>query len=142
MSISLERAIALATLAHEGQRDKGNAPYILHPLRVMQQQISIEATIVAVFHDVIEDCEGWSFDRLPAEGFTSEMIDALRSVTKMEGETYDDFIRRAAANPIGLPVKLADLRDNMDISRIAELTAKHMDRFNKYERALRLLEAA
>jgi (p)ppGpp synthase/HD superfamily hydrolase len=139
--ITLERAIALAAQAHAGTLDKGLAPYILHPLRVMQAQSTTEARIVAVFHDVCEDCSGWSFGRLPAEGFTDDMIDALKSVTKIEGESYEDFVRRAAANPIGRAVKLADLRDNLDIGRIAQLTVKDMDRVNKYKRAVALLES-
>ncbi len=53
---SLERAIALAAQAHAGQVDKGGAPYILHPLRVMLRLTHPEARIVAVLHDVLEDC--------------------------------------------------------------------------------------
>jgi (p)ppGpp synthase/HD superfamily hydrolase len=139
--ITLERAIALAAQAHEGQTDKASAPYILHPVRVLLAQSTTEAKIVAVFHDVIEDCEGWGFGRLQAEGFTTEIMEALRAVTKVEGETYEDFVRRAAANPFGRAVKLADLRDNLDISRIAQLTEKDLNRVNKYKRAVRLLEA-
>jgi len=34
---TLERAIEIARKAHEGQSDKGGAPYITHPLRVMER---------------------------------------------------------------------------------------------------------
>jgi hypothetical protein len=51
--------------------------------------------------------------------FGSHFIDALQSVTKRDGEDYEDFVRRAAANSIGRRVKLADLHDNSDLSRIA-----------------------
>jgi (p)ppGpp synthase/HD superfamily hydrolase len=139
--ISLERAIALAAQAHEGQTDKAGAPYILHPLRVMLAQRTDAARVVAVFHDVCEDCDGWSFDRLPGEGFTPDLIEALRSVTKVEGEDYMDFVRRAAANPIGRTVKMADLQDNLDIRRIVALTPKDTERINKYKAAVKLLES-
>ncbi|MBC5763767.1 GTP pyrophosphokinase [Ramlibacter albus] len=138
--ITLERAISLASHAHTGQLDKAGAPYILHPLRVMMAQRTEAARIVAVFHDVCEDCAGWNFERLPAEGFTPELVEALRSVTKVEGEDYMDFVRRAAANPIGRTVKMADLRDNLDIWRIAVLTEKDLERINRYKRAVALLE--
>jgi len=138
--ITLERAIALAAEAHAGQTDKAGASYILHPLRVMQAQSTTDARIVAVFHDVVEDCEGWGFERLVAEGFTVNMIEALRSVTKIEGEAYEDFVRRAAAHPTGRVVKIADLRDNLDISRFAQLTDKDLARVNKYKRAIQLFE--
>ena len=45
---TLERAIAIAVQAHTGQVDKGGAPYITHPLRVMCQMDSDDARIVAV----------------------------------------------------------------------------------------------
>ena len=69
---SLERAIAIAASAHAGQTDKGDAPYILHPLRVMLRLTNRRAQIAAVLHDVIEDGEGWSAGRLADEGFSQE----------------------------------------------------------------------
>jgi hypothetical protein len=57
--------------------------------------------IVAVLHDLVEDCPGWTFDRLHGEGFSEEVISALCSVTKRDGENYEDFVRRAGENPIG-----------------------------------------
>ena len=83
---------------------------------------SPDERIFAVLHDVCEDCPGWTFDRLRDEGFSDKIIAALDAVTKREGEDYEDFARRAAANPIGRNVKLADLADNYDLSRIAEPT--------------------
>jgi len=54
---TLEHAIALAALAHAGQagRQRG-VPYILHPLRVILDLEGAEERIVAVLHDVVEDC--------------------------------------------------------------------------------------
>lgn len=138
--MNLERAIAIATEAHCGQVDKAGSPYIDHPLRVMSRQNNDEARIVAILHDVVEDCEGWTFDRLEAEGFSPTVIEALRRVTKIEGEAYEDFIRRAVANPIARAVKLADLADNMDASRLPALTEKDRERLAKYQNAVAILE--
>lgn len=66
---TLERAIVIAAEAHAGITDKGGAPYILHPLRMMMDLTSAEERIVAVLHDVCEDCPGWTFERLRGEGF-------------------------------------------------------------------------
>ena len=55
---TLERAIAIAAKAHAGQVDKAGAPYVLHPLRIMLRKSSIDERIVAVLHDVCEDCPG------------------------------------------------------------------------------------
>ena len=125
--------------AHAGITDKGGAPYILHPLRMMMDLRSAEERIVAVLHDVCEDCPGWTFERLRGEGFLEEILTALDSVTKREGETYEEFALRAAVNPISRRVKLADLRDNSDLSRITNPSVKDHQRIAKYARAIELI---
>ena len=138
---TLERAVAIAATAHEGQRDKADAPYILHPLRVMLRVTSEAERITAVLHDVVEDCEGWSFERLLGEGFSAEIIEALQSVTKRDGESYEDFVARACKNPIGRRVKLSDLHDNCDLSRIAHPTDKDHERIARYRKAIAYIES-
>ena len=138
--MNLERAIEIAVVAHKGQKDKSGAPYILHPLRVMLSLSSDEDRIVGVLHDVVEDTP-WTFDQLREEGFPEEVLAALDTVTVRENEDYPDFISRSASNSIGRRVKIEDLRDNMDLSRIAEPTEKDFNRIEKYERALSQLEA-
>jgi hypothetical protein len=64
------------------------------------------------------------------EGFSEEIGVALKSVTKRNGETYEEFIRRSATNPIGVRVKLADLNDNCDLSRIASPTKRDHKRIS------------
>src|SRR5262249_17498132 len=141
---TLGTAIAIAAKAHEGQLDRGGAPYILHPLRVMLRVDTNEERIVAVLHDVVEDCKGWSFEQLKAEGFSAEVIVALKALTKRKkGEPdYEAFVNRAAANPIAIRVKLADLEDNCNLSRIACPTERDMQRIAKYRRAIEILKAA
>jgi len=137
----LEHAIEIAVEAHKGQTDKGGSPYILHPLRVMMSVDGESEKIVAVLHDVVEDSD-WTVDALLAEGFSVEVIEALKTVTKeSEDEDYDLFIQRAMQNPIGRKVKIADLRDNLDVTRISEITDTDVKRINKYKKALKLLSA-
>ncbi|RON36097.1 GTP pyrophosphokinase [Pseudomonas frederiksbergensis] len=140
MSQTLERAIAIAAAAHEGQVDKGGAPYILHPLRVMLRVNTLEERIVAVLHDVVEDC-GISFDDLRNEGFSETVLMAIASVTKVPGESYEAFIERVAQNPIGRVVKLADLEENSDLSRIAQPSWEDLERVEKYRRAIGVLRS-
>ncbi|WP_426236840.1 HD domain-containing protein [Pseudomonas sp. TWP3-2] len=135
MTQTLERAIAIAAAAHTGQVDKGGAPYILHPLKVMLRMSSLEERIVAVLHDVVEDC-GISLDDLRKEGFSEEVLAGIASVTKVPGESYEDFVERAAQNPIGRVVKLADLEENSDLSRIASPSWEDLERVEKYRRAI------
>lgn len=134
----LEKAIQIATVAHTGMKDKAGAPYILHPLRIMcQVRTPVEKT-VAVLHDVVEDCPDWTFERLGAEGFSEDVLVPLRLVTKLKSDQLDDwdnyfaFIDRCADHPVAATVKLADLEDNMDLSRIANVTPKDRKRIRKY----------
>lgn len=136
---TLQRAIEIATQAHKGQVDKSGKEYIGHPLRVMEMGKTEEEKIVGVLHDVVEDTD-WTFERLEAEGFSKEVIDALRCVTKVcENENYDDFIERVKTNPLAVAVKINDLSDNMDIRRLPYLSDKDVKRLKKYLKAYKKL---
>jgi (p)ppGpp synthase/HD superfamily hydrolase len=135
---TLEKAISIALEAHKGKVDKAGAPYILHPLRVMLQMDTDEEMIAAVLHDVLEDSE-ITFRRLRSEGFSEGVMEALDSVTKRAGESYEDFVRRAGSNRIGRKVKRADLQDNMNLSRLKEIREEDLKRVRKYHKALTIL---
>lgn len=137
---TLERAIELAARAHAGQRDKGGHPYILHPLRVMQAVQGEYERMAAVLHDIVEDTPT-TFDDLLAEGFPVEVVDALRLLTKFDGETREQAARRIVVNPIARAVKLADIADNMDLSRIPNPTERDFERLRQYEVARGILLA-
>ena len=137
---TLEHAIALAAKAHAGQIDKVGAPYILHPLRVMLRVTTTEERIAAVLHDVVED-SSWSLERLAGEGFSPEIIEAVDALSHRPQETYEEFVLRAAANAIARVVKLADLEDNCDLSRIAHPSSRDFARIEKYRRAIAVLRA-
>ena len=136
---TLDRAIEIATEAHEGQFDKAGRDYIGHPLRVMEMGRNEEEKIVGVLHDVIEDTD-WTLEKLAEEGFSQEVISALRCVTKLsENENYDDFIDRVKKNPLAVAVKINDLTDNMDIRRLPYLSDKDVKRLKKYLKAYKRL---
>ena len=136
---TLQRAIEIATEAHKGQFDKAGREYIGHPIRVMEMGKTEDEKIVGVLHDVIEDTD-WTFERLEAEGFSQEVINALRCVTKTsENENYDDFIDRVKKNPLAAAVKINDLTDNMDIRRLPYLSDKDVKRLKKYLKAYKRL---
>ena len=136
---TLEKAIQIATEAHKGQFDKSGKDYIGHPLRVMEMGKTEEEKIVGVLHDVIEDTD-WTFERLAEEGFSDEVIAALKCVTKTsENENYDDFIDRVKKNPLAVAVKINDLTDNMDIRRLPYLSDKDVKRLKKYLKAYKRL---
>ena len=136
---TLEKAIQIATEAHKGQLDKSGKDYIGHPLRVMEMGKTEEEKIVGVLHDVIEDTD-WTFERLAEEGFSDEVIAALKCITKTsENENYDDFIDRVKKNPLAVAVKINALTDNMDIRRLPYLSDKDVKRLKKYLKAYKRL---
>lgn len=126
-----DRALRIAIRAHEGQQDKSGREYVMHPIRVAERCKDTRAKIVALLHDTIEDTDV-TIEYLREEGFPEEIIDAVLSVTKQEGENYEDFVRRAARNAIGKEVKIADLEDNMDIRRLIEIKEEDVARLRKY----------
>ncbi|RII33640.1 GTP pyrophosphokinase [Clostridium chromiireducens] len=130
----IEKAILIAVNAHKGQVDKGGSPYILHPLRLMFSREDEAEKICAVLHDVIEDTDV-TLDYLREKGFSKEVLSALDALTRRKGETYEEFIDRIIENKIACNVKLADLNDNMDISRIKNPTEKDYERLEKYKKA-------
>ena len=119
----LEEAIGIAVQAHRGQKDRAGAPYILHPLRMMFRVQTDAERMAAVLHDVVEDTD-WTLDALRERGFPDEVVDAVDHLTRREGESYDEFVTRAAAHPVARRVKLADLEDNMDVRRTGTLCGR------------------
>ena len=139
---TLERAIEIARQAHVGQVDKGGADYIGHPLRVMEMGRTEDEKIVGVLHDVVEDSD-WTFEMLEEEGFAPEIIEALRCLTKLsKDEDYEHFMARVKSNKMAIKVKLCDLTDNLDSSRLANVTEEDIKRSRKYARAYSFLKRA
>ncbi|MCL5271248.1 MAG: HD domain-containing protein [bacterium] len=135
----LEKALEIALKAHRGQKDKAGAPYILHPLRVMMRMEEPLVMIAALLHDVIEDSET-SLDDLRQAGIPQEVIEAVTALSRRSGESYEEFVMRAGANVIARKVKLADLKDNMDMARLSDLQPKDLERLAKYHRAYQTLK--
>ena len=142
--MTLEETLIFATIAHRGQTDKAGQPYILHPLRVMNNlglDATLEAQMAALLHDTMEDC-GVTREFLEHQGFPETVIVAVEHLTKnAEGMAdYDKAIDRVMLNPIAVKVKLADLTDNMDMKRLANPTEYELQRLEKYKRAKARLE--
>ncbi len=134
----LETALKLAVEAHYGQRDKGGRPYIFHPLRVAAG-CSGKAKVAALLHDTVEDTSV-TFEQLAELGIDGEILAAVKLLTHDKRVPYLDYVRKIRENPIAREVKLSDLRDNMDISRLGSLTDEDLERLRKYHEAYTILE--
>lgn len=130
----LEKAIQIAIEAHQGQTDRAGTSYILHLIRVMNAGQTKNEKICGILHDLVEDTP-WTFEALRKEGFSEEVISALVCVTKQPNETYTHFIERIKKNSLATKVKLNDLRDNMDITRLTFITEEDTQRLSKYLKA-------
>jgi len=135
---AFERALALATRAHTGQVDKVGQPYIQHPQRVAAQFADEALRVIAILHDVVEDTSV-TLEEIAA-AFGPEIAADVDALTRRAGEAYMDFVRRAAQRPRARQVKLADLGDNLDLSRLPRITDQDKERLARYRQALAFLE--
>ena len=131
-------AANLMFMLQHGQKDKAGMDYYFHPMRVSMKCNLIESKTVALLHDIVEDTS-MTFEKLRIAQFSEEIIDGVRAVTRKDGESYADFIARAAKNDLGHAVKINDLEDNMNITRLPNLSEKDCHRLNKYLHAWRYL---
>jgi (p)ppGpp synthase/HD superfamily hydrolase len=136
----LAQAIQLATQLHEGQVDKAGKNYIEHPLRVMNSVEGEVEKMVAVLHDTLEDT-AITFEELETL-FGTVVASAVAALSRKDGEEYFDFIHRLKENPIAVKVKIADLKDNMDLSRLDKVSDHDLQRYAKYEKALQMLTSS
>ncbi len=131
---TLERAILIASQAHQGQTDHMGMPYILHPFRVMLTTQTPSEMTVAVLHDVVEDTD-WTLEDLAKEGFSQEVLLAVDVLTHRDEDSYEQYIEKVRHNSLAVSVKLADLKDNMNITRIKNLQDKDLERMKRYHKA-------
>jgi (p)ppGpp synthase/HD superfamily hydrolase len=134
----LEKAIDIALKAHSGKLDKGGNAYILHPLRVMFTMQTTEGKIVAALHDVVED-SNITIQQLEEEKFSKRILAAVALLTKKENQPYQEYILAIKKNPLAVKVKLADLKDNMNLTRMKQITEADKQRMKKYKAAYKLL---
>lgn len=133
----LAKAIALAAKWFEEKTDKSDKPYILHCLRVMNgvNQNDEELMCAAVLHDCIEDLPFVNEDTLRQYGFSKRIISTISILTHKKDVPYMEYIKNIALNKDAREIKLADLKDNSDITRLKGLRKKDFDRMEKYHQA-------
>lgn len=132
----LSTAIMIATTGHNGQFDKGGSPYILHPLTCMHKLKTTDEELmcIAVLHDYIEDVKGSTYEELKQQGMSDRVINGVMALTKIPGQTYEQYQNAVFSNRDAMLVKLEDLRTNSDLRRMKnrEITEKDIARVTKY----------
>ena len=136
-SMDLDQALELAELHHSGQVDRAGRPYIGHIRRVVGAVDTPEEKLAAALHDLLEDTPVTAADLLPPE-----IVRVVEALTRGEDESYEDFVRRAAQDPIARVVKRADVANNADEARLALLPTGQAARLrSKYARAAKILNS-
>ena len=139
--MNLDQALELAELHHSGQVDKAGRPYIDHVRRVVGAVDKPEEKLAAALHDLLEDTD-MTADKLLAEGCPPEILRVVEALSRGDDESYEDFVRRAAQDPIARAVKRADVADNASEARLALLPAGQAARLrSKYARATTILDS-
>ncbi len=128
------KAMALAYGAHHGQTDKSGVPYVFHPARVAAGFTDETEACAAWLHDVVEDT-AYTVEDLRRAGFSEAVCEAVHTLTHDKSVPYAEYVKTIAADPVARAVKLADLRDNMDLSRLPALDAEAARRLEKYRAA-------
>lgn len=134
---ALALAIDVAAMIHSDQFDKAGMPYILHPLHVMNKlSHDIVLMTIAVLHDTVEDNDGViTLDYLREIGFSERVVTAIDLLTHKKGDSYMDYIKSILPNSDATKVKGEDLKHNMDINRLVNVTKTDMNRIKKYNKA-------
>lgn len=136
----LELAKQLAKEYHKGQVDKAGVDYFSgHVMSVVNGVNTVEEKIVAYLHDTLEDTELSYLDLMVLE-FSDKVINAVMFLTKDKKERYEDYLKRVKANELATTVKLSDLTNNMDLSRLKEITEVDKKRLEKYKKAYKYLK--
>ena len=130
----LQTALEVALQVHKGQVDKAGQEYILHPIRVMLQMNTEFLKTIAVLHDVLED-SSWTENDLINAGISKEAVEQIKILTRLKHESYSTYLQRIAGSHAAMRVKLADLKDNMDLNRLDTITTKDFERNIKYQDA-------
>lgn len=133
----IKKAYELANNLHRGQVDKSGLPYIDHLIEVANQMDSVEAVMVALLHDAMED-QGVTRRFLISQGFPDEVIEAITILTKTDD--YMSYIQRIKQNDLARVVKIADMRHNSDLSRLKSVSEKDIARKEKYLKSIELLQ--
>ena len=134
MNENVEKAFEMALKAHKGQVDKAGKAYIMHPVRVASKFKEDDLIIVSLLHDVVEDTD-IQLDQIESM-FGKEIALAVDGLTRRESESYDDFRSRCSKNELSRRVKIEDLKDNMNLSRLKTVSEKDLSRVEKYKKAL------
>jgi (p)ppGpp synthase/HD superfamily hydrolase len=135
-------AIKIIVEAFKGKTDRGGDQYVNHLFRVATTVSNLgkeDLVIPALLHDLLEDCPEWTEQRLLLEGLDSRHLDVIKILTHNPEDSYEEYIEKISKDIRAIEIKLADLRDNMNITRLSSLSSKDLERLQKYNKSYNYL---
>ncbi len=138
MSELLDKAKAIVEREF-GSRIENGECYKLHTYRVMEAMDTEEEQIVALLHDIVEDTE-MSHADLATEGFSKQIISTLEDLYRGNALRYFDYIEDLSINPLAAKVKLAEIKDNMDVVRVNRMSFRTYTLEERAAKAMGILE--
>lgn len=129
--------------------DKAGKPYFSHLKRVANTSYNTEWSSyeeremlydIGLLHDIFEDTDATEDDLKELKYITQQIIDVVKILTRdKEKETYFEYIERVSKNKYATLVKMADLKDNMDITRYDKLDENVFSLLKRYHKAYKIL---
>ena len=137
---TVRTAQIVATTFHGNQKDKAGARYVHHLTRVAantkQGHGTAHQQMAAWLHDAVEDTTLTLAD-LDRLGAPAEVVQIVAALTHASGQSHPRYWAQIRETPTALLVKHADLADNLNPDRLAQLPRETQERLvAKYLRAL------
>lgn len=140
-------ALRIVREAFADKKDLAGEPYINHLMRVannvklfFQEEAYLEEVeVIALLHDLLEDCPEWTKSHLMSIFGSISLVSSVLKLRRVNGQTYEEYINYVSVDRFSRAVKLADLKDNMDLTRLKEITEKDIERTKKYHKAYMFL---
>ena len=129
----------------EGKYDKGGNPYITHLLSVQKRftdrygGMDCDCVVACVLHDILEDTETTEEELLEVEYVTERAVELVKVLTRKKDETYMEYISRVGGVEATRRIKLCDLEDNMDITRLSSFSVEDFSLLKRYWEAWNFL---
>lgn len=121
--------------------DKAGKPYIEHLYRVaIPFLVEPKLYYIALLHDIFEDTDVTEKELLSFEEIDDDSIKILKLLTREKDESYMQYIKKIATNEIAIKIKMSDLKDNMDITRLDKIKDEDIARLKKYHKAYKFLQ--
>ena len=130
-----KRSQELVEVLFKDKIDKSGTNYMNHLKHVSQDFTSLRMQSLGLLHDVLEDTDMTAKD-LSCLGYDENFIKTLENLTNTS-ETYEKYIDKLILtnDKEAFEIKMKDLLNNLDLTRLKKVTTRDIVRSKKYVKA-------